>query len=119
MDFKDVAKPVRALAGLASLAAGALTVGYVVWKRDPETVRRVVKVAAGAMERASSAWAETYEEWADLWAETREQVRQEIEDAQFEAKAADDKDRDTRSKPEGAAVNPGAPSKRTRAKRRV
>jgi hypothetical protein len=121
MDFKDVAKPVGALAALATFAAGALTVGYVAMRRDPETVRRVVRVAAGAMERVSGAWAETYEELADLWAEAREQARQEIEEAQFAAKGEPDEDTDDTATPasDDAEADSATPSKTARAKRRA
>jgi hypothetical protein len=128
MDFKDVAKPVGALAALATFAAGALTVGYIAMRRDPETVRRVVRVAAGAMERVSGAWAETYEELADLWAEAREQARQEIEDAQFADKGQRDGDEgeeervdkdDAAPVPDDVDTDTVAPSKGARMKRRA
>ena len=128
MDYKDVAKPVGALAALATFAAGALTVGYIAMRRDPETVRRVVRVAAGAMERVSGAWAETYEELADLWAEAREQARQEIEDAQFAAAGQRDSDEgederegrdDAAPAPADAETDAAAPAKGSRMKRRA
>jgi hypothetical protein len=126
MDFKDVAKPAGALAALATFAAGALTVGYIAMRRDPETVRRVVRVAAGAMERVSGAWAETYEELSDLWAEAREQARQEIEDAQFGARGQHDKDagagegeEQDDAAPDDVKTEPAAPSKGARMKRRA
>lgn len=83
MDIKDIAKPAGLLAGLATLAAGTLAVGYLVMTRDREGLRRVVRVAAGTVERVSAALAETREELVDLWAEARDDARQEIEDAEF------------------------------------
>ena len=91
MDIKDIVKPAGLLAGLATLAVGTLAVGYLV-TRDRETLRRVVRVAAGTVERVSAALAETREEVADLWAQARDEARQAIEDEEFAAPATTDEE---------------------------
>lgn len=105
-------KPAGLLAGLATLTAGTLALGYLVLTRDREALRRVVRVAAGTVERVSAALAETREELTDLWAEARDDVRQEIDDAEFSAPA---------DEPEEAVVtaasNP-ASARKTPARRR-
>jgi hypothetical protein len=83
MSLQDLAKPGPVLTGLAVLAAGTLAVGYLVLRRDRESLERVVRVAAGTVERASAAFAEAREELGDLWAQARDAARQEIEDAEF------------------------------------
>ncbi len=83
MDVRDLARPVGLLAGM-TLVAGTLAVGYLV-TRDRESLRRLVRVAAGTVERVSAALAETREELEDLWAQARDEARQEIEDAAFNA----------------------------------
>jgi hypothetical protein len=107
MDIKDVVKPAGLLAGLATLAAGTLAVGYFVVTRDREGLKRVVRVAAGTVERVSAALAETREELEDLWAQARDDARQEIEDEEFAAA------------PEEEAAEPAAPPAARRAKRRA
>jgi hypothetical protein len=90
VEIKDLVKPAGLLAGLATMAVGTMALGYLV-TRDRETLRRVMRVAAGTVERVSATLAETREEVADLWAEARENARHEMEDEAFAApEAADD-----------------------------
>jgi hypothetical protein len=77
-----MAKPADLLVGMATLAALGLAAGYLV-TRDRETLRRVVRIAAGSVERVSAALAETREELADLWAEARDATRREMDEAAF------------------------------------
>jgi hypothetical protein len=125
MDVRDLARPVGLLAGM-TLVAGTLAVGYLV-TRDRESLRRLVRVAAASVERVSVALAETREELEDLWAQARDEARQEIEGAAFNATPpaeAETTEQETEPVPEpmqesAHAAARTAPDSRPRARRRA
>jgi hypothetical protein len=75
----DSIKPVALVAALATTAAAGFAVGYLV-ARDPETLRRWARALAGGVERTQIAFAEAYENLADLWADVRDDARRDIEE---------------------------------------
>ena len=83
-DIKDVARTGGLLVGLAALTAVGLAGAYLV-TRDRTTLRHVVRLAAGSLERVSAALAEAREEIEDLWAEGRDEARQQLDEAAFAA----------------------------------
>lgn len=124
MAIRDIAKPIGLLAGV-TLAAGTLALGYLV-ARDRDSLRRLVRVAAGTVERVSLALAETREELEDLWAQARDDARQEIEDAEFgEAPSAEQDVGEAAQEPGPKAAQASAsppqpsPAEKPRARRRA
>jgi hypothetical protein len=82
LNFKDMTRPAGVLSGLATLTAMGLVGAYLL-TRDRETLKRVIQVAAGTVERVSAALAETREELFDLWEQARDEARHEMDEAAF------------------------------------
>jgi hypothetical protein len=75
----DNVKPIALVAALATTAAAGFAVGYMVGQ-DPRSLRRWARTLACGVERAQLAFAEAYENLADLWADVREDARRNIEE---------------------------------------
>jgi hypothetical protein len=94
MKIDQIPRPspiVLGVTGLAAIAMLGFAAGLVV-ARNPQALagaaRRVAREAARGLEQASLLAAQTREHMGDLWAEVREEVRAEVDDADFERAAA-------------------------------
>jgi len=117
MQPRDLLNPAPVIIGALAFAAIGFAAGFML-ARDPERARRLSRVLADGLERATGGLAETREELTDLWASVTDEARRRFDDrvwsgatagAAAAAAAAD-------GEPE-AATEPNATGRRPRSTR--
>lgn len=116
---RDVARPCLLALGVVGVAAEAL-LGFaagVAVARNPEVLRRTARGMARGLVRATVMAAQAGEHVGDCWVEAREEMRAEVDGANFERAAANESSAGPVAAPAPAAPSKAAPKRAARSRK--